>query len=287
MRTTVKASGTAANSAASPAAATATWTASLVATPAVASSPARGPPRMPQPRMNSMSGPGVIIATAVVARKARSRCGSTGMTRSSHGATPGRTGLLEAFERRGVPERACLLRGVRGEGACLEMGRPNRIRRRDGHCGREYEAEPEVIDGISEQDDQTVAEYIRRGEGRVHQGRTDTGALVCGQHAERAEAERDAPVVADAGRATADVTDDLALVAGHERQDQVAVRTQVVHQPGLCGLPERGGVQGVDGRRIGGLFASDEHRPQVCRAAPRDGNRFPRPGRGRLSSSAV
>src|SRR5205823_2787521 len=182
MRTTVKASGTAANSAASPAAATATWTASLVATPAVASSPARGPPRM---------------------------------------------------------------------------------RQRDGHCGREYEAEPEVIGGISEQDDQTVAEYIRRGEGRVHQGRADTGALVCGQHAERAEAERDAPVVADAGRATADVTDDLALVAGHERQDQVAVRTQVVHQPGLCGLPERGGVQGVDGRRIGGLFASDEHRPQV------------------------
>src|SRR5690349_23390572 len=44
------------------------WTASLVATPAVASRPARGPPRMPQPRTNSMSGPGVTIATVVVNR---------------------------------------------------------------------------------------------------------------------------------------------------------------------------------------------------------------------------
>lgn len=72
----------AAKRAASPAAATATWMASLVATPAVASSPAFGPPRMPQPRMKSMSGPGVTMATMVVRTKARRRCGSTGMGRS-------------------------------------------------------------------------------------------------------------------------------------------------------------------------------------------------------------
>src|SRR3954469_525377 len=89
MRTTVKATGTAAKSAASPAAATATWIASLVATPAVASSPAFGPPRMPQPRMNSMYGPGVTIATRVVRTKARRRGGSTAWADPDTRAAPG------------------------------------------------------------------------------------------------------------------------------------------------------------------------------------------------------
>ena len=80
----MNATGTAANNAANPAAATATCTASLVATPAVASRPARGPLRIPQPRTNSMSGPGVIIAIVVVSRNASRRCWSIGILRSSH-----------------------------------------------------------------------------------------------------------------------------------------------------------------------------------------------------------
>lgn len=66
--------GTVAKNAASPAAATVMCTISLVATPAVASSPAREPPRIPQPRTNIMSGPGLAIATVAGKRNRRNRC---------------------------------------------------------------------------------------------------------------------------------------------------------------------------------------------------------------------
>ncbi len=73
-RRAVNAVGAAAKNADSPAAARVMCTTSLVATPAVASSPARGPPRIPQPRMKSMSGPGLIIAMNVVSRNRAKRC---------------------------------------------------------------------------------------------------------------------------------------------------------------------------------------------------------------------
>jgi hypothetical protein len=123
----------------------------------------------------------------------------------------------EAGERLGVGERARDGRGVRGQGADLEVALPGGVGGQDAVDVAEDEAEAVVVGGTAEQGDKGLGEGVGSPEDGVHEGTADTTGVVVGMDAKGPETKHRRGV--DVGTGADDVADDgVGGVDGHERK---------------------------------------------------------------------